>query len=247
MARRSPFPPVSIEEALILAQTIWEQNAGNPMRRVTIFDVLNRQPESSTSRALITASAGYGLTEGSYKSDLLALTELGRNIVENNDANAMLAAVIDVELFKLFYERYKDATVPSRAAALDFLKSQGIIEKSAENCLEIILKNGRQVGLIQEISSKERIVSIDHAQEKLSKLDIPFSRSETIVPEEQESDNYQNNRKTEVVEHQDKTLSPNLYPTLHIDIQVHISADAKTEQIDQIFASMAKHLYSKAE
>jgi len=32
-------------------------------------------------------------------------------------------------------------------------------------------------------------------------------------------------------------------PSLHIDIQIHISSDASTDQIDQIFASMAKHLY----
>lgn len=32
-------------------------------------------------------------------------------------------------------------------------------------------------------------------------------------------------------------------PTLHIDIQVHISPEASSDQIDKIFASMAKHLY----
>lgn len=32
-------------------------------------------------------------------------------------------------------------------------------------------------------------------------------------------------------------------PSLHIDIQIHIPADADPEQIDQIFASMTKHLY----
>jgi hypothetical protein len=32
-------------------------------------------------------------------------------------------------------------------------------------------------------------------------------------------------------------------PSLHIDIQVHIPPDATAEQIDLIFASMAKHLY----
>lgn len=36
-------------------------------------------------------------------------------------------------------------------------------------------------------------------------------------------------------------------PVLHLDIQIHIPADAKLEQIDQIFASMAKHLYGRAE
>jgi len=34
-----------------------------------------------------------------------------------------------------------------------------------------------------------------------------------------------------------------LGPALHIDIQVHISAETSPEQIDKIFASMAKHLY----
>ena len=32
-------------------------------------------------------------------------------------------------------------------------------------------------------------------------------------------------------------------PSLQINIQIHISADASAEQIDQIFASMNKHLY----
>lgn len=34
-----------------------------------------------------------------------------------------------------------------------------------------------------------------------------------------------------------------LEPALHIDIQIHISPEATVDQIDQIFASMAKHLY----
>ena len=34
-------------------------------------------------------------------------------------------------------------------------------------------------------------------------------------------------------------------PALHIDVQVHISADASETQIDKIFESMAKHLYGK--
>ena len=35
-------------------------------------------------------------------------------------------------------------------------------------------------------------------------------------------------------------------PTLHIDLQIHISPDASSEQIDSIFASIAKHLYSRS-
>lgn len=32
-------------------------------------------------------------------------------------------------------------------------------------------------------------------------------------------------------------------PSLHIDLQIHISPESSADQIDQIFASMAKHLY----
>lgn len=35
----------------------------------------------------------------------------------------------------------------------------------------------------------------------------------------------------------------NVGPSLHIDIQIHIASDASADQVDQIFASMAKHLY----
>lgn len=34
-------------------------------------------------------------------------------------------------------------------------------------------------------------------------------------------------------------------PALHIDIQIHISPDSSAEQVDQIFKSMAKHLYKQ--
>lgn len=34
-------------------------------------------------------------------------------------------------------------------------------------------------------------------------------------------------------------------PSLHVDVQVHISPDASPDQIDQIFASMAKHIYGR--
>jgi hypothetical protein len=37
-------------------------------------------------------------------------------------------------------------------------------------------------------------------------------------------------------------LSTGMVPSIHINIQIHISPDAKPGQIDQIFASMAKHL-----
>lgn len=39
--------------------------------------------------------------------------------------------------------------------------------------------------------------------------------------------------------------SPDHSPEVNINLQIHISADASPDQIDQIFASMAKHLYKR--
>ncbi|WP_439662592.1 hypothetical protein ACSHWB_14745 [Lentzea sp. HUAS TT2] len=45
--------------------------------------------------------------------------------------------------------------------------------------------------------------------------------------------------------HNSHHAAPNNGPNVHLDIQIHIPADASPEQIDSIFASMAKHLYQK--
>jgi hypothetical protein len=34
-------------------------------------------------------------------------------------------------------------------------------------------------------------------------------------------------------------------PELHINLQIHISSDSSADQIDQIFASMSKHIYRR--
>lgn len=39
----------------------------------------------------------------------------------------------------------------------------------------------------------------------------------------------------------------NNYPDVHIDVQIHIDSTASPEQIDQVFASMARHLYQRDE
>jgi hypothetical protein len=50
--------------------------------------------------------------------------------------------------------------------------------------------------------------------------------------------------KPATTEHQRVNNSQQL-PGININLQVHISADATPDQIDQIFASMAKHIYPR--
>lgn len=242
MARTSPYPPYDLEEALQITKTIWKHNSGNPMRRLTIFDVLKKSPSSGTSRLLITASSGYGLTQGGYQAEFIQLTDRGRAIVEKNDAKSKIDAVLSIEIFNSFFESYRNASVPSDIAAKDFLKSNGIPEKRLHNCLEILISSGEQVGLIQEISGVKRVVSPDFALEKLQKFEVRHEKISTDSMKEKTKESEGHVPKGK----ESTTAYLSQQPSIHIDIQIHISADAKPEQIDQIFASMAKHLYNRS-
>jgi len=54
-------------------------------------------------------------------------------------------------------------------------------------------------------------------------------------------------KKTENHQQPHVGIAPQISPSLHIDVQIHISPDASAEQIDQIFASMEKHLFKNRE
>lgn len=239
MPRYSPFPPFNLEESLAIAKVIWEDNAGKPMRRLTIFNVLKRSPSSGTSRQLVTASSGYGLTQGSYAAEVLQLTERGQAIVERNDPQAKVDTVMSVAIFAAFFDHYKNATVPATAAATDFLKSHGVSEQSIESCLEILLECGEYVSLIQEISGAKRVVSVEHALETLSKRQPKVGTSNP--PHQIENEHAQMET---LVSNPPLKQAPDT-PSVHIDIQIHIDANAKPEQIEKIFECMAKYLYKK--
>lgn len=72
------FPASSFMEALPLAEPIQRFGSGQKIRRLTLFENLGRSPDSGSSRQLITNSAQYGLTKGSYNAEYLELTDDGR-------------------------------------------------------------------------------------------------------------------------------------------------------------------------
>lgn len=61
--RARQFPALSFAEACALPEAIQEHGAGQPIRRTTLFDKLERSPEGGTTRKLITSSVQYGLTK----------------------------------------------------------------------------------------------------------------------------------------------------------------------------------------
>jgi hypothetical protein len=66
------FPAVPFEEALELPLAIQRHASGMKIRRVRLFELIGRSPESGPSRQLVTNSGRYGLTRRSYSSERMA-------------------------------------------------------------------------------------------------------------------------------------------------------------------------------
>lgn len=100
------FPASTFEEATEYARHIFDIGSGQPVKRLTLFNAMGKSPDSSASRQLITNSNKYGLTKGSYTSEQVELTDVGRKCVDDEFSGRELAkarieaAINSVEPFR---------------------------------------------------------------------------------------------------------------------------------------------------
>ncbi|MDX6769901.1 MAG: hypothetical protein SF051_10235 [Elusimicrobiota bacterium] len=168
-----PFPACSFEEALVLARAIHKFSSGKPIRRLTLFDQLGKSPESGPSRQLITNSAKYGLTKGSYAAEQIELTPAGATassddapVRERARAQVKLA-VLDIPVFKPLYEKFVGNKLPSKPVLIDSAKELNLSSELAEEAVDTFIVNLKFIGLLKTLSGAERIISQDHLLDSL--------------------------------------------------------------------------------
>ena len=181
------IPTITFEDAIQLAEAIWECSSGQKVRRLTLFDHLHKSPESGHSRLLVTASSKYGITNGGYQAEYIELTEIGR-IASNPDsspvdlANARFQLAIENNrYFKHLYDTYQSMKVPSNKVMEDCVLEFGIDEHEAKQCVETFIVNAKYVGLIQILSGAQRLISIEHLVENIQNT-APQTASPQIQP-----------------------------------------------------------------
>jgi hypothetical protein len=176
--RRRAFPTASFEEALTLANAIQEYGSGQPIRRLTLFDALNRSPDSGAARRLITSSGQYGITKGAYNAETLPLTPLGATASDptaapgaKRAARAQLA-LTGVAPCNAVYDKYKDSRLPSIEVLRDSARAAGVPDNEVAECVETFLANARHIGLVRNIGGSEHLISIEAAVDEVSTKDI---------------------------------------------------------------------------
>lgn len=167
------FPAGPFEDSLTFASHILRIAAGQPIRRLRLFDELGKSPDSSASRQLIVNSSKYGLTKGSYAADFIELTTEGRtatseDVSEPDRLSARFKLAIEsITPFKAIYDRLKEGKLPAVSVIRDFLVELGYKEEEVPECVDTFIVNAKFLGLLRTIAGAERLLPIEHILEEV--------------------------------------------------------------------------------
>lgn len=168
-----PFPAAPFEEAYAFAKEIYEFGSGQQVRRLSLFDHLQRTPDSGPSRQLITNANKYGLIKGNYAGEHLELTPEGKRVCDESTSPRERArtkaklAVTDIAPFEAVYQRFVNAKLPARAALIDSMREAGVEADYLEEGVDTFIVNLKAVGLLQTLSGADRVVTIEHLLDML--------------------------------------------------------------------------------
>jgi hypothetical protein len=152
-----PFPKHTLQEALKVVEAIQNKNNGNPMKTVFLAQSLDLSPTSTNFRDITSSAYKYGLTQGTWNVDKVALTPLGNALTKPTDPKKEVKdrqeAVMKIDLYKSVYEHYRDGKFPS--AGDSYFKN--VLEDTfkvpreyVEECIKILEENGRFASILTE-------------------------------------------------------------------------------------------------
>lgn len=139
--------------------------------------------------------------------------------------SVIIRNVYPTELLELF----PNSTVDRNSAKNWFMRNGvGQVAANKMAALFILLKSGEIKE--KEISQKKSVAATKGARKQSSNIAASAQVTERLENKDLAPLN---------------TNSRPVRPNLHIDLQIHISPDSTPEQIETIFASMAKHFYGE--
>ena len=188
------YPVYTLEDALSIAATIQETNAGLPFDRILLAGALGTTPASSGFSMRLNSSAKYGLTVGGYNDTRISLTPLGAAIVAPEGQEelhlALAEAAMKPDLFARFHRMLDGKRLPEDAYAQNMLQRElGVNPSLSGECLGIIKANGVYVGILSAIGDKLYVdlsgISGPSAAPSVDSGEA--ARSETVGPAAQRS------------------------------------------------------------
>lgn len=155
-----PYPRVSLEDSLKIAQAIKDNNGGNPWPPSEVATSIGASPSSSTFFYQTSASQGFGFTKGTRDASKIELEALGRAIVYAPSAEAELAdkqkAFFSIDLFKKVFEHYGGSSLPETKYLSNTLQNDfGLHPDLHDEFVDLFKKNCKYLNLEASKSPKK--------------------------------------------------------------------------------------------
>jgi hypothetical protein len=124
-----PYPTKTLEEAMVLVQKIKEKNNGKPWRTADVADACGyTHVRSGGFFYLSSAARDYGITAGSYNTEKVEISDLGRRIVYAGDPaserQAKIEAFFKVDIFKKVFDHYGGSKLPEEQYLSNTLQNE---------------------------------------------------------------------------------------------------------------------------
>lgn len=159
--KQSDVPMASLEDALRVAEAIFDQYGGKPTSPLHLAKALNLDPKGSQLKLLTGAAMAFGLIEGGAQASSISATDLARRVLrpkeENEDQTAKREAVLKPRIFGDFLRQYDGHPFPRQDIAVNVLEEMGVPRAKAPEVLERIDGSARSVGFIEEIKGKNYV------------------------------------------------------------------------------------------
>lgn len=232
------YPKNSLSEALRLAESIRDNNASRPYNRIDLASSLDLSPSASTFRLLITASSKFGLTEGGYQAENIALTDLGKQIVsptsDEEKSEGLLKALYNIDFYKQFFEKYANNRLPRKDLLLNTIEREfSIPNADREQCYELLIKNANELGLLKDVKGTLYV--------RIEKPSLSEGEISDIDESDQELDQGVSNKKKEI-----ELIKPpkeeNKLDVSHSISEEKVVSNAATTSKPRIFISHSKNM-----
>ena len=219
------YPAIS-EKAWWIIRDKFKASLPSSFSPTYVKSLLSMSSDSSANSNIITPMRRLGLIDEENKPTALA-NQWRIDDTYGKACETMLKTVYPVELLDLFPDEVVD-----KNSARTWFMSNGVGQAAADKmiALFVLLKEGKVKD--KKVSPTKKANASTSCKEAKK---APTTRTEKSLDAEP--------LVTELTAQNSAPVSNR--PNLHIDLQIHISPESTPEQIECIFASMAKHLYGE--
>lgn len=155
---QADVPAYSLGQALRVPRALAENYGKAPTKPLRVAQAMAMLPGSSHFRMLCGAAIAYGLTEGGYNSEQVALTTLGRRIVaptkEGDDLAARREALLRPRIIRDFLTRYNGSRLPADQIARNMLEEMGVPSNKTVEVFALIVEGANELGFLREVKGQ---------------------------------------------------------------------------------------------